>query len=71
MLGAEHTSEETVAKEAGISESESRVLKALAQGLSNKQIARELFITEQTVKFHLTNIRKLQVSNQAEAARYA
>jgi DNA-binding NarL/FixJ family response regulator len=72
MLGAENTSQEAAAKESGITESELRVLKALAQGLSNKQIAKELFVTEQTVKFHLTNIyRKLQVSNRTEAARYA
>jgi DNA-binding NarL/FixJ family response regulator len=72
MLGSEATSEEAVAKETGITDSELRVLKALAQGLSNKQIAKELFITEQTVKFHLTNIyRKLEVSNRTEAARYA
>jgi DNA-binding NarL/FixJ family response regulator len=72
MLGAKATSESTVAKETGITDSELRVLKALVQGLSNKQIAKKLFITEQTVKFHLTNIyRKLQVSNRTEAARYA
>ena len=72
MLGVEETAEDAVAKETGITESELRVLKALAQGLSNKQIAKELFVTEQTVKFHLTNIyRKLQVSNRTEAARYA
>jgi DNA-binding NarL/FixJ family response regulator len=47
-------------------------LTALARGLSNKQIAAELFITEQTVKFHLTNIyRKLHVANRTEATRYA
>lgn len=62
----------SAAKVAGITEHELRVLAALAQGKSNKQIAAELFITEQTVKFHLTNIyRKLKVSNRTEAARYA
>jgi DNA-binding NarL/FixJ family response regulator len=72
MLGTEETSEEAAAKETGITESELKVLKALSQGLSNKQIAKELFVTEQTVKFHLTNIyRKLQVSNRTEATRYA
>lgn len=60
------------AKAAGITEHELRVLAALAQGKSNKKIAAELFITEQTVKFHLSNIyRKLKVSNRTEAARYA
>jgi DNA-binding NarL/FixJ family response regulator len=72
MLGNGDSSEENAAKAAGVTESEMRVLTALARGLSNKQIAAELFITEQTVKFHLTNIyRKLHVANRTEATRYA
>ena len=48
------------------------LLKALALGLSNRSIAKEFWITEQTVKFHLTNIyRKLGVANRTEAVRYA
>jgi DNA-binding NarL/FixJ family response regulator len=48
------------------------LLKALALGLSNRAIAKEFWITEQTVKFHLTNIyRKLGVVNRTEAVRYA
>jgi DNA-binding NarL/FixJ family response regulator len=48
------------------------LLKALARGLSNRGIAKEFWITEQTVKFHLTNIyRKLGVVNRTEAVRYA
>lgn len=30
----------------------------MAQGLSNKEVATRLFVTEKTVKFHLTNIYK-------------
>jgi DNA-binding NarL/FixJ family response regulator len=72
VLGSSESGEESAAKTAGITESELRVLRALAQGRSNKQIAAELFITEQTVKFHLTNIyRKLNVSNRTEATRFA
>jgi DNA-binding NarL/FixJ family response regulator len=72
VLGSSESGEESAAKTAGITESELRVLRALAQGKSNKQIAAELFITEQTVKFHLTNIyRKLNVSNRTEATRFA
>jgi DNA-binding NarL/FixJ family response regulator len=72
MLGSGESSEENAAKAAGVTESEMRVLTSLARGLSNKQIAAELFITEQTVKFHLTNIyRKLHVANRTEATRYA
>lgn len=60
------------AREAGLSPSEVRVLKAMAMGLSNKQIAKELWLSEQTVKFHLRNIyRKLDVANRTEASRYA
>jgi DNA-binding NarL/FixJ family response regulator len=57
---------------AQLSERETSVLRLLARGLSNRQIARELWVTEQTVKFHLTNIyRKLGVANRTEAARLA
>ena len=56
----------------GVSERESMVLSALARGLSNREIGKELWITEQTVKFHLRNLyRKLGVSNRTEAARFA
>ena len=72
VLGSSESGEDNAAKAAGITDSELRVLRALAQGASNKQIAADLFITEQTVKFHLTNIyRKLRVSNRTEATRYA
>jgi DNA-binding NarL/FixJ family response regulator len=53
----------------------SRELEALrwvAQGRTNAWIARKLWVTEQTVKFHLSNIyRKLGVSNRTEASHYA
>ena len=51
---------------------ERTLLEAIAQGLSTKQISRELWISEKTVKFHLTNIyRKLGVHNRTGAMRYA
>jgi DNA-binding NarL/FixJ family response regulator len=60
------------AKTAGLTERETSILKALARGLSNDAIGKELWVAEQTVKFHLTNIyRKLGVSNRTEATRYA
>jgi DNA-binding CsgD family transcriptional regulator len=44
----------------------------MAQGHSNAQLAKMLWVTEQTVKFHLSNIyRKLNVSNRTEAAHWA
>jgi DNA-binding NarL/FixJ family response regulator len=48
------------------------VLRAAAEGYSNAEIGRQLWVTEQTVKFHLSNIyRKLSVSNRTEAMRRA
>ena len=56
----------------GLTDREIEMLKAVARGLSNRAISKEFWITEQTVKFHLTNIyRKLGVANRTEAARYA
>ena len=56
----------------GLTEREMSMLKALARGLSNQAISKEFWVTEQTVKFHLSNIyRKLGVANRTEAARFA
>ena len=55
-----------------LSERETVVLKAVARGLSSREISRELWISEQTVGFHLRNLfRKLGVSEPNRAARYA
>jgi len=57
---------------AGLTERELTVLKALARGLSNKAISRELWVSEETVKFHLGNLyRKLGVPNRLAAASIA
>jgi DNA-binding NarL/FixJ family response regulator len=57
---------------AGLSDRELAMLGALARGLPNKAIGREFWVTEQTVKFHLTNIyRKLGVENRTQAVRFA
>jgi DNA-binding NarL/FixJ family response regulator len=51
---------------------ELEILRAVAEGNTNARIGRQLWVTEQTVKFHLSNIyRKLGVSNRTEASRYA
>ena len=56
----------------GLTSREADILKALAEGLSNKQIARQFWLSEQTIKFHLTNIyRKLEVANRTEALHAA
>jgi len=57
---------------AGLTVREQEVLEALARGLSNKEIGRQFVVTEQTVKYHLTNIyRKLRLTNRTAAARWA
>jgi len=56
----------------GLSDRETTLLQTLARGLSNQEIGKELWITEQTVKFHLTNVyRKLGVENRTQATRVA
>jgi DNA-binding NarL/FixJ family response regulator len=57
---------------AGLTDREVAMLRAIARGLSNAAISKEFWVTEQTVKFHLTNIyRKLGVKNRTEATRFA
>jgi DNA-binding NarL/FixJ family response regulator len=51
---------------------ELEILQLVAEGHSNAHVGRMLWVTEQTVKFHLSNIyRKLDVSNRTEASRWA
>lgn len=51
---------------------EREILQLVAEGHSNARLAKMLWVTEQTVKFHLSNVyRKLNVSNRTEAARWA
>jgi len=60
------------ARTAGLSGRELEIIRLVGRGFSNKQIAGELWITVQTVKFHLTNIyRKLGLPNRTAAARWA
>ncbi|MBL0385883.1 response regulator transcription factor [Tumebacillus sp. ITR2] len=55
-----------------LSPRELEVLTALVQGLSNKLIAEQLFISETTVKLHISNIyRKLGVKSRSQAIMYA
>ena len=55
-----------------LTEREMDVLKLVAQGLSNQEIADKLFISIKTVKFHVTNVlNKLGVEDRTQAAIYA
>jgi DNA-binding NarL/FixJ family response regulator len=72
-LRAQSSSEdaaETIRAE--LSDREIEVLKLIANGKDNAQIARELFISPKTVKNHISNIlMKLQIENRIQAAVYA
>jgi DNA-binding NarL/FixJ family response regulator len=51
---------------------ELEILRLAAEGHKNAEMASMLWLTEQTIKFHLSNIyRKLNVSNRTEASRWA
>ena len=55
-----------------LTERETEVLRLLAQGKSNKEIARALSVTEQTVKSHVSHVLdKLDVPSRTQAALYA
>jgi DNA-binding NarL/FixJ family response regulator len=57
---------------AGLTRREIAILQAVAGGLTTRAISQQLWLSEHTVKFHLTNIyRKLGVSNRSGAVRYA
>jgi len=51
----------------GLSHREAEVAELVSRGLSNKEVANQLFVTEKTVKFHLTNIyKKMSVKSRAQ-----
>jgi two-component system nitrate/nitrite response regulator NarL len=59
-------------EETGLSPRELDVLEAVSKGLSNRAVGQELFLSDQTVKFHLNKIyRKLGVTNRTEATGIA
>jgi DNA-binding NarL/FixJ family response regulator len=56
----------------GLTRRELEILCLVSEGHSNAELAKMLWVTEQTIKFHLSNIyRKLNVSNRTEASRWA
>jgi DNA-binding NarL/FixJ family response regulator len=51
---------------------ELEILRLVAEGYTNAALSKMLWVTEQTVKFHLSNVyRKLNVANRTEASRWA
>jgi len=64
--------EATPPAQAGLTERETEILLGISEGLSNKMIARQLDITEGTVKVHVKNLlRKLNLRSRVEAAVWA
>lgn len=62
----------SAARDSGLTERELEILRAVGEGKSNREIGKKLWLAEQTVKFHLTNIyRKLDVSSRTEALHWA
>ncbi len=59
-------------EENNLTSREIEVLELIAEGMINKEIARQLYISEKTVKNHVSNIfKKLEVSDRTQAAIYA
>ncbi len=64
--------DESKISELGISNREYEILKEVAKGLSNREIAEKLFVTESTVKTHISNLFvKLQVKRRTQAIQRA
>ena len=55
-----------------LTERELEVLRLVAKGMNNREIAKDLYISENTVKNHIRNLlEKLQMKSRMEAAMYA
>ena len=63
---------EVATEHSSLTDRELEILQFVASGATNAEIARQLWITQQTVKFHVSNVyRKLDVGNRTEACHYA
>jgi len=61
-----------VIEAAGLTRREREILQHVAEGSTNGQVAKVLWVTEHTVKFHLANVfRKLDVTNRTQASAWA
>ena len=62
----------TATEHSTLTDRETEILRFVASGATNAEIARQLWITQQTVKFHVSNVyRKLDVANRTGACHYA
>jgi DNA-binding NarL/FixJ family response regulator len=62
----------TSAQRLPLTDRELEILQLVASGSTNRDVGRRLWVTEQTVKFHLRNIyRKLEVANRTQATHFA
>jgi DNA-binding NarL/FixJ family response regulator len=70
--GTTHESQPHMQEDLPLTTRELEILQLVAAGSTNGEVARKLWVTEQTVKFHLRNIyRKLDVANRTEASHFA
>ena len=69
---ARENDQEQIRRELGLTPREAEILSAVARGLSNQAVGKELYLSDQTVKFHLHKIyRKLRVANRTQATNVA
>lgn len=72
LLRGKHAEQAKHAEDYGLTKRELEILQKTASGLTNNQIADELFISPKTVRKHIENIyQKLQVHNRVEAVNVA
>ena len=72
LLQQESASTKTTDQEQVLTQREAEVVKLVAEGLSNRQIANTLRVKERTIEFHMTNVlQKLNMNNRVAVAMWA